>query len=135
MNAETRKLYGKRALFLLLFAAGIVVIYLLLEYPLMDDTKAQSRVTFHDYYETDPIDILFVGPSHSVHFIDAMLMTDTLGESVYNLATTGQLLVETNALIHDAIDNHGIKRIFCEVSVSRLPRTESEPTAIQLYDC
>ena len=132
MNAETRKLYGKRALSLLLFAAGIVVIYLLLRYPLVDDTKAQSRVTFHDYYETDPIDILFVGPSHSVHFIDAVLMTDTLGRSVYNLATTGQLLVETNALIHDAIDNRGIKKIFCEVSVSRLPRTESEPTAIYI---
>ena len=132
MNAEKIKLYGKRALSLFLFAAGIVVICRLLEYPLVDDTASQSRVTFHDYYETEPIDILFVGPSHSVHFIDGVELTDQLGVSVFNLSTKGQHIEETYSLIKDAVENRGIKRICCELSITRLKNMDIDQTAVYI---
>ncbi len=122
MNKERMKLYGKRALCIILFLAGIALIYKLLEYPLDDDTTAQTRVTFHDYYETDPIDILFIGPSHTVYFLDAVKMTDDLGVSVFNIGSKDQLLVASDYIIRDAVMNRGVKRVFCEMSVSRLIR-------------
>ncbi|MCR5339400.1 MAG: hypothetical protein K6E75_12680 [Lachnospiraceae bacterium] len=132
MNAKNAKLYGKRALSLFLFAAGIIVISRLLQYPLVDDTASQSRVTFHDYYETNPIDILFVGPSHSVHIIDAVQMTDQSGEAVFNLSTKGQLIEETYSLIKDAVENRGIRRICCELSITRLKKVKTEQTAVYI---
>ena len=132
MNSERVKIYFKRALSIVLFVVGIALIYKLLEYPLFDDTKAQTRVTFHDYYETDPIDILFVGTSHTVRALDAVTMTDELGESVFNLGTSGQNLVETEYLIRDAVENRGIRRIYCEISNSRFFRKGGVPEAIYI---
>ena len=132
MNSERVKIYFKRALSIVLFVVGIALIYKLLEYPLFDDTKAQTRVTFHDYYETDPIDILFVGTSHTVRALDAVTMTDELGESVFNLGTSGQNLVETEYLIRDAVENRGIRRIYCEISKSRFFKKGGVPEAIYI---
>ncbi len=109
---------------------GIVLVYRLLSYPLVDDVSSQSRVTFHDYYETDPIDILFVGPSHTVRFLNAEQMTKELGISVYNLGTIDQELVGSYYLIKDAIENKGIKKIYFEISISRLFKKHSISTSV-----
>ena len=76
--------YIKRAIRIALLFIGAVIIYKGLDYLVSDDTSAQTRITFHDFYEED-VDILFTGSSHSIECINAVTLSERTGKSVFEI--------------------------------------------------
>ena len=117
---------------LILFFALLVVIYAGFDYVISDDTEAQTRVTFHDYYEAGKIDYLFIGPSHSVHEINAVKLSEDLDKNVFNLSTSSQDFIGSYYVIREAIALKKTDHIFLELSASRLAVKEQNETAVYI---
>ena len=113
------KKYISRILKLAVLVLGAVLIYVGLDYFISDDTKARTRVNYHDFYEEASVDTIFLGPSHSIPLIDANRLTEDLGESVFNLSSSSQYLTESYAALKDACENQDIKKVYLEISPSR----------------
>ncbi len=115
------KTYISRIIRVALFLLGLAVIYCALDYLLVNDTNARSRVTIHDFYETEDIETLFIGTSHGIVSIDAVALTERTGQSTYNLSTNGQCPQTTYYLLKEALRTHkSIKRVICEFSLTKL---------------
>ncbi|MBQ5757072.1 MAG: hypothetical protein IIV93_01000, partial [Clostridia bacterium] len=79
----------KRATFVLLTGLAAALIYFSLDYIVSDDTRSLSRVTIHDFYGQEPIDILFIGTSHTLYSLDSNQLTEELNQSVFDLSVMG----------------------------------------------
>lgn len=118
--------YVKRFVNCFLLILGACLIYLLVAYLTVDDTRIRTRVTLHDFYEEDDIDYLFLGPSHSVHAINAVYMSEKLNANCYNLASSSQYIQNSYFLIKEGIEKKNVKNVFYEVSVSRFMKNKVE---------
>mgnify|MGYP000757936125 CR=1 FL=1 len=77
----------KAGLFVL-FAAITAALCLLLNFLLVDDLHAYSRVTLGEYYaQADAVDTVFVGSSHSYRSFDPDTIDPILGSHSFNLGT------------------------------------------------
>ena len=75
----------KAGLFVL-FAAITAALCLLLNFLLVDDLHAYSRVTLGEYYaQADAVDTVFVGSSHSYRSFDPDTIDPILGSHSFNL--------------------------------------------------
>ena len=80
----------KAGLFVL-FAAITAALCLLLNFLLVDDLHAYSRVTLGEYYaQADAVDTVFVGSSHSYRSFDPDTIDPILGSHSFNLGTSQQ---------------------------------------------
>lgn len=61
-------------------------------YLLSDDASSYTRVTFHEMYEQDNIDILFVGSSLCYKGFIPEIFDEKLGLNTFNAGTSGQHL-------------------------------------------
>ena len=78
----------KAGLFVL-FAAITAALCLLLNFLLVDDLHAYSRVTLGEYYaQADAVDTVFVGSSHSYRSFDPDTIDPILGSHSFNLGTS-----------------------------------------------
>lgn len=111
---------AKRAAFVLLTGIAAALIYYGLDYIVSDDTSSLSRVTIHDFYEEEPVDILFIGTSHTLFSLDAQMLTEELDQSVFDLSVVGPDFVKMYYLLNEALRTKEIKRVFVEMSISRL---------------
>ena len=112
--------YIIRAVTVLLFFSGAVLIYFGLDYIITNNTSSMTRVSFHDFYEQDKIDIFFSGTSHTIHSINAERLSENLDRSVFSLGTSSQEFIEGYYIIKEALDNYDIEHVYYEVSFSRL---------------
>ena len=109
-----------RAAFVLVTLAAIAVIYFCLDYVISDDIKSLSRVTILNFYDQEPVDMVFVGTSHTQYCLDSVKLTEELGQSVYNLSTSGPDFVDLYYLLKEAVRAKDIDTAFVEMSISRL---------------
>ena len=126
------KKYLSRAVRLIIFVVILCVLYAGFDYMISDDTAAQTRVTFHDYYKAGKIDYLFIGPSHSSHEINAVQLSEDLGKNVFNLSTVDQDFIGTYYIIKEAAKLKKTDHIFLELSVSRLTIKAADETAVYI---
>ena len=133
-SEKGRKWIGRTA-FVLATLAAAVAIYFCLDFVISDDTSSLSRVTILNYYKEEPVDIVFVGTSHSLFCIDAVRMTEKLDQSVYNLSTAGPDFVDLYYLLKEAVRTKDIHVAFVEIPISRLglPGTEHSTYIISDY--
>lgn|GEM_PF-2645653 len=127
-----KKLYIKRGLCLTSFLLGLILIYLVVDYVFFDETQSMTRVSFHEYYNLDDVDILVLGPSHCIYTIDANMMSEELGESVFNMSTSDMHLNASYMLMEEAIRLYHPRKIFFEVSLSRLAQESMNPISTQI---
>ena len=97
---------------LFIFVAGCIG----LNFLLADDTTTVSRLTLHEFYNQDDIDILFVGSSRTQRGIDAGLVSDLTGKKVFNVATVAQYPDASLALVKEAVQKYNVKEIYLEIS-------------------
>lgn len=110
----------KRATFVLLTGLAAALIYFSLDYIVSDDTRSLSRVTIHDFYGQEPIDILFIGTSHTLYSLDSNQLTEELNQSVFDLSVMGPDFVKMYYLLNEALRTKDIQHVWVEMSVSRL---------------
>lgn len=107
----------------------------LLRYMLTDDTASYTRIAFHEMYQQDNIDVLFVGSSHCYRSFIPDILDQQLGKNTFNLGTSSQYLDGSFMAIQEAARYHEIEHIYLELyynvsfSVNK-QRTELTPVYI-----
>lgn len=99
-----------------LFFTAFVFIGEVLQYILVDDTNSYTRITFHEMYDQDNIDILFVGSSHCYRsFIPEILDNNVGGLNTFNAGTSSQALDGSYIIIQEAAKRNDLQRIYLEL--------------------
>lgn len=87
-----------------------------LRYLVTDDTKSYTRITMHEFYDSNKPDILFMGASHCYRGFAPQVIAQKTGQSVFNLASSSQRLDTTYLLLREAVRRNKPKQVFLEVS-------------------
>ena len=99
-----------------LFFTAFVFIGEVLQYILVDDTNSYTRITFHEMYDQDNIDILFVGSSHCYRsFIPEILDNNVGGLNTVNAGRSSQALDGSYIIIQEAAKRNDLQRIYLEL--------------------
>lgn len=85
------------------------------QYILIDDTASYTRLTFHEMYEQENIDVLFVGSSHCYRSFIPEILDKELGVNTFNCGTSSQHLDGSYMIIKEAARYNDIKHIYLEV--------------------
>ena len=104
-------------------------------YLLSDDASSYTRVTFHEMYEQDNIDILFVGSSLCYKGFIPEIFDEKLGLNTFNAGTSGQHLDGSYMVIKEAAKYHDIKHIYLELyhNIARSTPYKSRKELTQTY--
>ena len=100
---------------ILVFCILIVGCGKLLRYILTNDVGSYTRVTFHEMYEQDNIDILFVGSSHCYRSFIPEILDKELGLNTFNAGTSAQTMDGSLMVIKEAARYNDISHIYLEV--------------------
>lgn len=84
-------------------------------YILIDDTASYTRVTFHEMYEQENIDVLFVGSSHCYRSFVPAIFDKELGVNTFNAGTSAQSLDGSYMIIKEAARYNDLKHIYLEL--------------------
>lgn len=85
------------------------------EYILIDDTASYTRITFHEMYEQDNIDTLFVGSSHCYRSFIPEILDEKLGVNTFNGGTSSQYLDGSYMIIKEAAKYNNVQHIYLEL--------------------
>ncbi len=104
-------------------------------YLLTDDTSSYTRVTFHEMYEQDDIDILFVGSSLCYRSFIPGIFDEKLGLNTFNAGTSSQQLDGSYMVIKEAARYHDIKHVYLEIyeNIARGTPYKSRTELTQTY--
>ena len=80
----------KTLLSVLVFCILFLLVGQMFRYLLTDDSGSYTRMTFHEMYEQDNIDILFVGSSHCYRSFVPEILDKKLNRSTFNIGTSSQ---------------------------------------------
>lgn len=105
----------KNTLCILLFLFVLVLTGKLLRYALNDDTESYTRVTFHEMYAQDNIDILFLGTSHCMHSFDPELLDEGLHQNTFNASSASQMLDGSLMILKEADKYNDIKHVYLDL--------------------
>lgn len=111
MRGKTIKTVASVLLFCVLFAAT----GRLLRYLLWDDTSSYTRVTYHEMYAQDNIDVLLVGSSHCYRSFDPAILDRELGQNTFNAGSSSQYLDGSYLLIREAARHNKLSHVYLEV--------------------
>lgn len=84
-------------------------------YILIDDTSSYTRIMFHEMYEQECIDVLFVGSSHCYRTINPQIMDEELGANTFNAGTSSQKLDGSYMIIREAARYNKIEHVYLEL--------------------
>lgn len=103
-------------------AAASLVFFVLLvscgkffRYILADDTSSYTRITFHEMYEQDNIDVLFAGSSHCYRSFYPKIFDEAFGVNSYNAGTSSQNLDGSYMVIREAARYNDLKQVYLEL--------------------
>lgn len=105
----------KRMISFLLFCGLLAGMGKFFRYLLVDDTSSYTRVTFHEMYEQDNIDVLFVGSSHCYRSFIPEILDKKLGCNTFNAGTSAQTLDGSYMIIKEAAKYNDIDHIYLEL--------------------
>ena len=96
-----------------------------LSYMLNDDTDSYTRLTMHEFYEQDNIDILFLGASHCFRGINPYIIDEKSGKNTFLMCTANQWMDASSAMLKEADRFNDIDEIFVEISSNIARRSGS----------
>lgn len=105
----------RKAGLFVLFAAITAALCAALNFLLVDDLHAYSRVMLDEYYaQADEVNTIFVGSSHCYRSFDPDLVDSTLGTHSFNLGTSQQLPDGSYWLVREAAENSDLDTVYLE---------------------
>ena len=87
----------------------------LFEYLLIDDIENYSRLTIHEMYSQDDIDILFLGSSHCFMGIDPSVIDKELKKKTFNAGTVSQLYDGSYAILKEADRIYDLEEVYMDL--------------------
>lgn len=79
------------------------------------DEEELSRVTYHEFYQQDSVDTLFLGSSHVFCGVVPQLVDAYCGVNSYSLATSSQILRTSYENLVEACREYNIKNVYVDV--------------------
>lgn len=87
-----------------------------LQYILLDDTRSETRLMFHDFYTDDKnIDIVFLGSSHTYRSFVPKVLDAHFGAHTFNAGSSGQGMDGSLVMLQEICAYHKPKRVFLEL--------------------
>ncbi len=119
----------------ILFCAILIGCGKFFRYILIDDTTSYTRITFHEMYEQDNIDVLFVGSSHCYRSFVPKILDETIGANTFNGGTSSQDLDGSYMIIKEAARYYNIEHIYLELyyNCAFNPKYKSRTDMTQTY--
>lgn len=93
-----------------------VIIWMVLRYLVIDDTKYYTRVMMHEFYEQENIDIVFCGASLCYRTFDPGVLDTELEVNTFNTGSSSQPIDVTYYLLKECLNRNKVKRVFVELS-------------------
>lgn len=123
MKKDLPKIFKK------LFILGLFFIVLekVWAYGSNDDTNSYTRITMHEFYAQENIDVLFLGASHMYRTINPQIADSLLELNTFNLGSSNQTIDESYFMLKEALKENNIKKVYLEVNPVIL-RLKDEPT-------
>ena len=100
---------------IILFIAVFFLINKGFQYILIDDIDSETRITFHEMYEQDNIDVLFIGSSHCYRTFIPSILDEGLNVNSFNAGSSSQPIACSKLILQDAIKNNQINHVYLEV--------------------
>lgn len=129
---KIKKICLLRSLKVVFLLGCIFSIYRVLDYVVTDDIAYMTRITFHDFYEMDKIDTVFLGASHTFQGINVEQLTEELGKEVFTVSTSLQDMISSYYLIKEVVGKYAPSEIYLEVSPA-IMNVDREPAATSTY--
>lgn len=120
-NKEKNKSYFRRIFRIIGFIVVLFLLYSIIGIAVIDD-NASTRLTFHDFYNQDNIDIAFVGASHVLRGIDPRVIEDEFDCCCFNLGSASQTYADSYYVLKELIQKNDIKTVFFNVEFCGFPR-------------
>lgn len=123
--------WGRRVLAVSLFVVCLLLVNEGFRFLLIDDTESYTRITLHEMYEQDNIDVLFLGSSHSYRSIVPDIMDQEWQVNTFNCGTSSQQTIASYHLLKEAEKRNEISRVYMEIYYDILNDNEEyrSPTA------
>lgn len=94
----------------------LCMIVKLCNYLVIDDTNSYTRLTLHEFYESDEeIDTIFLGTSHCFRAYDPVLYEKLTGESAFNLGSSSQNIDTSYFLLKEALKYQDIQKVYLDI--------------------
>ena len=113
---------------LLLFCTVFVLCGKIMRYLVTDDTRSYTRVTFHELYEQDNIDVLFAGSSHCYRSFVPELLDRELGLNTFNAGTSSQGMDGSMMVIRETAKYNRLQHVYLELYFNRAFDTRKNRT-------
>lgn len=113
---------------LIAFLAVLLIMNRILCFLLISDSSSYTRVTLHELYDEDNIDVLFLGSSHCYRSLDPAITDKIFDANTFNAGTSSQSLDGSYALLVEAGKNNNLKRVYVEMYHSIAGETYKERT-------
>lgn len=127
-----KKKYTIRIAKCVLLMLVILGVYNVLNYIVSDDTSVMTRITFHDFYEADNVDGVFLGPSHVYAGLNMVELSELTGKDYYTVSTSSQETIASYYILEEVLEQRDIEEVYYEVSPSRIAPQSAERTT-KLY--
>lgn len=102
-------------------------------YCIVDDTGAFTRLMMYEFYEQDDIDLLFVGASQYANGIDPAIITECTGRKAFVATSAGQNPEVSLAIIKEALKRYTPEHIYLNLSY-RAATELTQPLAQRTLD-
>ncbi len=131
-----KKEYLIRSIKVGILVVCLSAIYMFLDYLVTDDTAYMTRITFHDFYEMDRVDSLFIGASHGLRGVHAEMLSEQLQEEVFVAATSSQEMMGSYYILKDALTRYDLKNVYLEISpaIMKMDRERADTSTYIISD-
>lgn len=102
----------------IVMTAVFVLTWKILRFIVVDDASSYTRVTMHEFYNQENIDILFMGASHCYQGFNTGITDELLGVNTFNLGSSSQGMDDTYLLLQEADKRYDIKHVYLDLSYS-----------------
>lgn len=103
-----------------------------MNYLLVDDSSQYTRLTFHEFYESENIDVLFLGSSHCMYSLNPEIFKKMTKKHTFNAGTSCQYLDGSYAVLREAGKRNKLQKVYIEMyygQIGQTPVTRGNTTA------
>ena len=115
MNIKMKTIF-QRILAITIITLVFIVTWRILRFIYSDDTDQITRITMHEFYDQDNIDVLFLGASHCRSGISTTIADRILGCNTFNCGSSSQRLNTSFLLMKEAVEVYDVEHIYVDLS-------------------
>ncbi len=106
----------RRMIAITIITLVFIVTWCFLRFAYLDDSGYACRITMHEFYNQDNIDVLVLGASHCYRGIDPAVTDRILGCNTFIASSAGQRLNTSFLLMKEAVEVYDVQHIYVDLS-------------------